>query len=76
MQEYDFIELIKRKRLSLFLSQKDLAKQIPISKTAYCKIENHQQSISFDVLKRLAILLDIDLNIIIDSKHTDNFFYD
>lgn len=76
MQEYDFIELIKRKRLNLFLSQKDLAKQIPISKTAYCKIENHQQSISFDVLKRLAILLDIDLNIIIDSKHTDHFFYD
>lgn len=76
MQEYDFIEYIKRKRLSLFLTQKDLAKRIPISKTAYCKIENHQQSLSFFVLTRIASLLQIDLNIILDQEQSTSYFYD
>ena len=46
------------------ISQKDLAKNIPISKTAYCKIENHQQNPSVFVVQRLAEIFDIDLNIL------------
>ncbi len=64
MNQRDYIELIKLKRQTLLLSQKELAKQIPISKTAYCKIENHKQNLSFFLIVRLAILLDIDLNLL------------
>lgn len=64
MNQRDYIELIKLKRQTLLLSQKELAKQIPISKTAYCKIENHKQNLSFFLIIRLAILLDIDLNLL------------
>ncbi|MDE5714767.1 MAG: helix-turn-helix transcriptional regulator [Anaeroplasmataceae bacterium] len=74
MNQYDFIELIKKKRENQFLSQKDLAKQIPISKTAYCKIENHQQNLNFFIIKRIAELLEIDLNLIKDLKKETIFF--
>lgn len=76
MSEYQFIELVKRKRLSLFISQKDLAKQIPISKTAYCKIENHQQRLSYFILKRLAELLQIDLNLIKTNSFKESIYFD
>lgn len=76
MSEYQFIELIKNKRLSLFISQKDLAKQIPISKTAYCKIENHQQKLSYFILKRLAELLQIDLNLIKTNSSKEFIYFD
>lgn len=46
------------------ISQKDLAKMIPISKTAYSKIENHLQNPSIFVIQRLAEIFDIDLNIL------------
>ena len=75
MNQKEFIELIKRKRLSQMLSQKDVAKSIPISKTAYSKIENHQQNLSFFMIRRLAELFDIDLNIIKEASK-DIVFYD
>lgn len=62
MNQKQYIELVKRKRLSQMLSQKELAKSIPISKTAYSKIENHLQNPSFFVIRRLAEIFDIDLN--------------
>lgn len=76
MSEYDFIEYIKRKRLSLFISQKDLAKQIPIASSAYCKIENHQQTLSIFILGRLAEILDIDLNILRLPSNPKHVFFD
>ena len=57
------------------LSQKDLAKQIPISNTAYSKIENHLQNLSFFVIQRLAEIFDIDLNIL-KSPPKDFIDYD
>lgn len=75
MNQRDYIELIKLKRQTLLLSQKELAKQIPISKTAYCKIENHKQNLSFFLIVRLAILLDIDLNLL-KAPHQAIVFYD
>lgn len=63
MTEKEFIELIKKKRLSQWISQKELAKQIPISKSAYSKIENHIQKPSFFVILRLAEIFDINLNL-------------
>ncbi len=64
MSEYDFIEYVKRKRLSLSMNQKTLAKKIPICVSSYCKIETHQHNINYFILRRLAELLNIDLNII------------
>lgn len=64
LTQKDFIELIKKKRLDQMISQKDLAKMIPISKTAYSKIENHLQNPTVFVIQRLAEIFDIDLNIL------------
>lgn len=74
MNQKDYIELIKLKRQTRLLSQKELAKQIPISKTAYCKIENHKQNLSFFLIVRLAILLDIDLNQLKSPKESFVFY--
>lgn len=56
------------------LSQKEIAKSIPISKSAYCKIENHLQSPSFFVIRRLAELFDFDLNRIKEPTRTIIYF--
>ena len=73
MDQKQFIELV-RKRLSNLLSQKDLAKSIPISKVTYSKIENHQQNPNFFVIRRLAEILDIDLNIIKEEQSLIVFY--
>ncbi|MDE6241413.1 MAG: helix-turn-helix domain-containing protein [Anaeroplasmataceae bacterium] len=74
MTQKEFIELIKKKRLSQMISQKDLAKMIPISKTAYSKIENHLQNPTVFVIQRLAEIFDIDLNILKNtSKEIMNY---
>lgn len=64
MRQKDFVEYIKRKRLSQRISQKELAKSIPLASSTYSKIENHQQNLSFFVIQRLAEIFDIDLNIL------------
>lgn len=75
MNQIEFIELIKKKRLSQLMLQKDLAKKIPISKSAYSKIENHLQNPNLFVIQRLAEIFDIDLNIL-KSSSNDFFNYD
>ena len=75
MTQKEFIELIKKKRLSQLISQKDLAKKIPIAKSTYSKIENHLQNPSLFVIQRLAEIFDIDLNIL-KSSSTDIMNYD
>lgn len=57
------------------MSQKDLAKKIPISKSAYSKIENHLQNPSLFVIQRLAEIFDVDLNIL-KTKHQNFMHYD
>ncbi len=74
LTQKEFIELIKKKRLDQMISQKDLAKMIPISKTAYSKIENHLQKPTIFVIQRLAEIFDIDLNILKNtSKEIMNY---
>lgn len=67
MRQKDFIEYVKKKRISQMISQKDLAKSIPIASSTYSKIENHKQNPSFFVIQRLAEIFDIDLNILKNS---------
>lgn len=68
LNQKEFIELVKKKRVSKMICQKDIAKRIPISKSAYSKIENHKQTPSLFVIVRLAELFEIDLNTFKTSK--------
>ncbi len=52
------------------MSQKEVAKCIPLPVSTYSKIENHLQNPSFFVIQRLAEIFDIDLNIIKNTKKT------
>ena len=72
----EFIEYIKHKRERSFITQKDLAKKIPINKCTYCKIENHKQEPSFFMIKRLAEIFDIDLNIIKSKTDEIEHYFD
>ena len=74
MRQKDFIEYIKKKRISQMISQKELAKSIPITSSTYSKIENHQQNPSFFVIKRLAEIFQIDLNIIKDDLESKHYY--
>lgn len=67
MSEYDFIELIKRKRLIAHISMKALAKKIPICASGYCKIETHHQKLNYFIIRRLGEIWDLDLNLLKDS---------
>ena len=75
MTQKEFITLIKQKRESLLLSKKEFARQIPISESAYSKIENYQQNLNYFLIKRIAELLEIDLNIL-KEKAKDMPFFD
>lgn len=71
LNQKEFIEFIKKMRVNKMMSQKDIAKRICISKSAYSKIENHKQTPSLFVVVRLAEIFDIDLN---DFKTTKKDF--
>lgn len=62
MEEKEFIDLIKKKRETAMILQKDIAKMIPMNKASYCKIENGKKKLSFFTLRRLAEIWEIDLN--------------
>lgn len=64
----NFSLIIKEKRLKSGMSQKEMAHQIPISHSNYCKIENGKIEPSFVVLQRICVLLDIDLTDILKLK--------
>ena len=64
MEEKEFIKLIKKKREDNFILQKDIAKQIPISKSSYSKLENGKLKLNFFLIRRISEILDIDLNTI------------
>ena len=74
MDQKQFIELVKKKRLKKLLNKKKKKKSIPISKVTYSKIENHQQNPNFFVIRRLAEILDIDLNIIKEEQSLIVFY--
>lgn len=76
MTENEFIELIKKKRLDQLMTQKQLAYILSISNSKYCKIEGHKQNLTFNLIKRLAEIFELDLNIIKTSPKKDNHYFD
>ena len=57
----EFAKIIKNKRISMGLTQLEIAKKIPTYISTYCKIENGIQEPSFIILQKICILLKIDL---------------
>lgn len=77
MNEFEFIKLIKEKRLSKKLSQKELAKLLVIPHTTLCKIENGKQKLDYKTIRMISIILDIDLNLIKeDYCEKEAIYYD
>lgn len=61
--EYLLSKQLIEKRLSMKLSQRDLAKRLSTSQAAISRIESMNGNPSLDFLKRIAIALDAKLNI-------------
>lgn len=69
MIEYkDFAKIIKDKRESTGLYQKDVAKELAIKKTRYNRIENGVLEPSFIELQQIARFLNIDLEEVLKLK--------
>lgn len=68
MTFFEFAMLIKRKRESLFITQKDMAFKVGIAQSAYNKIENGNQEPSFNQLIRICKELELDLTEILELK--------
>ena len=61
--EYLLSKQLIEKRLSMKLSQRDLAKRLSTSQAAISRIESMNGNPSLDFLKRIAIALDAKLSI-------------
>ena len=61
--EYLLSKQLIEKRLSMKLSQRDLAKRLSTSQAAISRIESMNSNPSLDFLKRIATALDAKLNI-------------
>ena len=54
--------ILKNERIKMFKTQQQVADALKISRPHYCDIECNRQKPSFDLLLRLAVFFDIDLN--------------
>ena len=62
-----FRDILKKKRVKANLTQKELANKINITQSNYSGIENGYIIPSLKVFSKLAIILDIDMNILKES---------
>ena len=69
VEEKEFIALIKKRRESKLIMQKDLAKIIPMSSSSYSKLENGNLKLNYFLIRRLAEIFELDLNIIKVKKY-------
>ena len=76
MTELEFISLIKEKRDKRNISQKELSKLTFIPQVTLCKIENGYQKLTFEQIRTLSIILDIDLNLIKQERKKSHNYYD
>ena len=64
----DFAKIIKEKRESLNISQKDMAISLGLSRSNYNKIENGHLEPNFQKLQIIANALELDLTEILEIK--------
>ena len=76
MREYEFLLIIQYTRLKKNLFQKDMARLLNISKSSYSKLERGEKKLNYENIKKIAEILDIDLNIIKDKTRERNVYYD
>ncbi len=62
---------IKNAREDKDIFQKDMAELIPMNQSNYSKIERNTQEPNMHQLKRIAEILDLDLNELLEIKHAD-----
>lgn len=74
----DFALIIKNKRISMGLTQKDVRLKLGICQSKYSKIESGIQEPSFNELQVLARILNLDLTLILKIKEPvkSNKFFD
>lgn len=60
-------ESLKRKRQDIGLTQEELAKNVGISRTYYADVEAGRYNPSLKVFKKLAKILDLDVNYLIKN---------
>ena len=63
-----FAEIIKNTRIERNYKQQNVAKELTISKTRYCKIENGYLEPTFIELQMICKYLDLDLTNILKLK--------
>lgn len=63
---------IKNAREDKDIFQKDMAELIPMNQSNYSKIERNTQEPNMHQLKRIAEILDLDLNELLEIKQADN----
>ena len=64
----DFAKIIKGKRETLGVSQKDMAMSLGLNRSSYNKIENGKMEPSFSTLQAICRLLSLDLTEILELK--------
>ena len=68
MNYKNFCQIVKNKRISLGLTQKDVRLRMGISQSKYSKLETGYQEPTFNELQILVRILNIDLNEILKLK--------
>ncbi len=63
---------IKNAREDKDIFQRDMANLIPMNQSNYSKIERNTQEPNMHQLKRIAEILDLDLNELLEIKQADN----
>ncbi|MBQ7961798.1 MAG: helix-turn-helix transcriptional regulator [Clostridia bacterium] len=63
---------IKNAREDKDIFQKDMAELIPMNQSNYSKIERNTQEPNMHQLKRIAEILNLDLNELLEIKQADN----
>lgn len=56
---------IKLQRVQKFMSQKEIAKKLFITQSAYCKIEKGITKVDFERILQLAVIFKIDPSVLI-----------
>lgn len=74
----NFAEIIKQKRMSMGLLQKEMALKVPIQKSRYNRIENGLLEPTFIELQAICRILDIDLTEALELKKPirEDIFFD
>lgn len=76
MNEKEFINYFVNKRLAYGIKRCEFAKLLNISESYLSRIERNKRHLNFNLISQIAVILDIDLNIIKALKPNQIVIYD